>query len=118
MLKYVWVYAIIVIIIGQFSWNLGLKHARSGDVSLATSFSPLAALVIAMVLLGEDPGAGLIPGGLIIVFAIAVGQFGRIKTQRAERRAEAEAARREAAKGELETDEALAHESRINFKGA
>lgn len=117
-LKYVWVYAIIVIIIGQFSWNLGLKHARSGDVSLATSFSPLAALVIAMLLLGEDPGAGLIPGGLVIVFAIAVGQFGRIKTQRAERRAEEEEARREAARGRMETDEALAHESRINFKGA
>ena len=117
-LKYVWVYAIIVIIVGQFSWNLGLKHARSGDVSLATSFSPLAALVIAMLLLGEDPGAGLIPGGLIIVFAIAVGQFGRIKTQRAERRAEKEAELKAAEEGDMETDEALAHESRINFKGA
>lgn len=112
-LKYVWVYAIIVIIVGQFSWNLGLKHARSGDISLATSFSPLAALVIAMVLLGEDPGAGLIPGGLIIVFAIAVGQFGRIRTQRAERLAKEQVVR-----ADLETDEALEHESRLNFKGA
>ena len=71
-----------------------------------------------MILLGEDPGRGLIPGGLVIIFAIAVGQYGRIRTQRAERRAEEEAARREAAKGALATDEALAHESRINFKGA
>ena len=60
-LKWVWVYAIIVIIVGQFSWNLGLKHARSGDISLATSFSPVAALIIAMVLLGEDPGPRLDP---------------------------------------------------------
>ena len=117
-LKYVWVYAIIVIIIGQFSWNIGLKHARSGDVSLATSFSPLAALVIAMILLGEDPGPGLIPGGLVIVAAIAVGQFGRIRSQRAERRAQEEAERLEAQKDELETDEAMEHESRLNFKGA
>ncbi|MFD1160020.1 DMT family transporter [Roseovarius aestuarii] len=118
-LKYVWVYAIIVIIIGQFAWNLGLKHARSGDVSLATSFSPLAALVIAMVLLGEDPGKGLIPGGLIILAAIAVGQFGRIRSQRTERRAaEAEEARKQATDVDMRTDEALAHESRINFKGA
>lgn len=103
-LKYVWVYAIIVIIIGQFAWNLGLKNARSGDVSLATSFSPLAALVIAMLLLGEDPGAGLIPGGLIILAAIGVGQFGRLRKERAERRAKLE--------------EAMEHESRVNFKGA
>ncbi|VAW02762.1 FIG01027508: hypothetical protein, partial [hydrothermal vent metagenome] len=32
-LKWVWIYAVIVIIIGQFAWNLGLKYARSGDVS-------------------------------------------------------------------------------------
>ncbi len=112
-LKYVWFYAIIVIIIGQFSWNLGLKYARPGDISLATSFSPLAALVIAMVLLGEDPGPGLIPGGLIILAAIGVGQIGRIHEKNAERRAA-----KEAAKAELRTDKALEHESRVNFKGA
>ncbi len=111
-LKWVWVYAIIVIIIGQFSWNLGLKHARSGDVSLATSFSPLAALVIAMLLLGEDPGPGLIPGGLIILSAIGVGQYGRLR-QKAKEKLVAEAEEEE-----LQTDDALEHESRVNFKGA
>ncbi len=110
-LKWVWVYAIIVIIIGQFSWNLGLKYARSGDVSLATSFSPLAALTIAMLLLGEDPGPGLIPGGLIILCAIGVGQYGRIRQNRA-------AAASAASEPEvIETDDALEHEGRINFKG-
>ena len=102
-LKWVWIYAVVVIIIGQFAWNIGLKYARSGDVSLATSFSPLAAIVIAMLLLGEDPGPGLIPGGLIILLAIAVGQYGR-KRQ--------ETASHSAAK------EALEHEGTINFKGA
>ncbi len=110
-LKWVWVYAIIVIIVGQFAWNIGLKNARSADVSLATSFSPVAALIIAMILLGEDPGPGLIPGGLIILAAIGVGQFGRIRSQRAE----AAAAQREQ---ELETDDVLEAESRVNFKGA
>ncbi|MEO1138010.1 MAG: DMT family transporter [Pseudomonadota bacterium] len=114
-LKWVWVYAIIVIIVGQFSWNLGLKHARSGDISLATSFSPVAALIIAMVLLGEDPGPGLIPGGLIILSAIAVGQFGRLRSKAAERRAE-EDARKEAE--HIEMDKAMEAEGRVNFKGA
>jgi len=100
--KWTWIYAILVIIVGQLAWNIGLKFARSGDVSLATSFSPLAAIVIAMVLLGEDPGPGLVPGGIIILAAIAVGQYGR--------RHESEARHRAA-------EEALEHEGTVNFKG-
>lgn len=101
-LKWIWVYAIIVIIIGQFAWNIGLKYARSSDVSLATSFSPLAAILIAMFLLGEDPGAGLIPGGAIILGGVALAQFGRFHKKRAERKA---------------MDRALELEGSANFKG-
>ena len=61
--EYVWIYALIVVIGGQFAWAMALKHARSGDVSLATSFTPLAGIVIAMVLLGEDPGPRPHPRG-------------------------------------------------------
>ena len=77
MWKWVWVYAIPVIVLGQIAWNFGLKHARAGDVSLATSFSPLAAILIAMTLLGEDPGPGLIPGAILILIAIVIGNLGR-----------------------------------------
>ena len=73
--QWVWLYAIVVIVFGQIAWNFGLKHARAGDVSLATSFSPLAAILIAMVLLGEDPGPGLVPGGVLILIAIIIGNL-------------------------------------------
>ena len=53
--EYVWIYALIVVIGGQFAWALALKHARSGDVSLATSFTPLAGILIAMVLWARIP---------------------------------------------------------------
>lgn len=76
LLKWVWIYAIIVIVIGQLLLSFALKHARSGDLSMATSFSPVAALIMAMLLLGEDPGAGLLPGGAIILLSIAIGQCG------------------------------------------
>jgi len=107
--KWVWVYAIIVISLGQFAWTLGLKYARSGDISLATSFSPLAALMIAMLLLGEDPGPGLVPGGAIILFGIALAQYGRSRQKQAERRL--------AQARKMETDAALELEGRVNFKG-
>ncbi|WP_272008126.1 DMT family transporter [Roseovarius sp. ZX-A-9] len=75
--SWVWLYAGVVIVAGQLIWTLALKHARAEDVSLATSFSPLAAIVFAMVLLGEAPGPGLLPGAAIILLAIVIGQRGR-----------------------------------------
>ncbi|WP_417726352.1 DMT family transporter [Roseovarius sp.] len=106
--QWVWIYALIVVIGGQFAWALGLKYARSGDVSLATSFSPLAAILIAMVMLGEDPGPGLIPGGAIILLAVGIGQYGRLR-----RRHREDCVMRQQAQ-----DRALEHEGEVNFKGA
>ncbi|KRS12233.1 hypothetical protein XM52_28285 [Roseovarius indicus] len=102
LLKWIWVYVILIIIIGQLAWNLGLKHAKAGDVSLATSFSPLAAIAIAMVILNEDPGSGLIPGGVLMVFGIWVARSGRKSAVR-----KRESARKKSL--ELEKD--------VNFKG-
>lgn len=112
-LKWVWIYAVIVIICGQFAWTMGLKTARSGDISLATSFSPVAALVIAMILLGEDPGPGLIPGGLIILLAIGIGQIGRMRARKIEATKP-----NDADEESLDTTEAMKAEGRVNFKGA
>lgn len=112
-LKWVWIYAVIVIICGQFAWTMGLKTARSGDISLATSFSPVAALVIAMILLGEDPGPGLIPGGLIILLAIGIGQIGRMRARKIEATKP-----NDVDEESLDTTEAMKAEGRVNFKGA
>jgi drug/metabolite transporter (DMT)-like permease len=106
--EYVWIYALIVVIGGQFAWALALKHARSGDVSLATSFTPLAGILLAMVLLGEDPGPGLVPGGAIILLAIGLGQYGRIRSRR--KRADCPSAAPARAR-------ALEHDGEVNFKG-
>jgi drug/metabolite transporter (DMT)-like permease len=70
--SWIWLYAGIVIVLAQITWNLALKYARSDVLSLATSFSPLAAILIAMALLGENAGPGLIPGAALIVLAVAL----------------------------------------------
>lgn len=72
--NWIWVYTGIVIVLGQVAWNLALKYAGSGDITLATSFSPLAAILIAMLLLGETPGPGLMPGAALIGLAILIGR--------------------------------------------
>lgn len=72
--SWVWVYTGIVIVLGQVAWAMALKYARSGDLALATSFSPLAGILMAMVLLGENPGPGLLPGAAIIMVSILMGR--------------------------------------------
>lgn len=73
---WVWVYAGIVLVVGQLLWACALKSAKAGTISLAASFAPLAGVLIAMVFLGEDPGPGLIPGAALILLSIAWAQGG------------------------------------------
>ncbi|MFO7758037.1 MAG: DMT family transporter [Roseovarius sp.] len=68
--SWIWLYAGLVIVLAQVTWNMALKHAGSDVLSLATSFSPLAAILIAMALLDETPGAGFVPGAALIMLAI------------------------------------------------
>lgn len=72
--NWIWVYTGIVIVLGQVAWATALKYARSSDLALATSFSPLAGIMIAMILLGENPGPGLLPGAAIILLSIYYGR--------------------------------------------
>ena len=75
LLLWIWPYAILVVVIGQLSWFFALKYARAADMSLASSFSPVAGIVFAMLLLGENPGPGLVPGGLLILASILIAQM-------------------------------------------
>lgn len=61
-----------------------------------------------MVMLGEDPGPGLIPGGAVILVAVGIGQYGRLR-----RRHRDDGVMRKQAQ-----DRALEHEGEVNFKGA
>ncbi|MEO3416233.1 DMT family transporter [Roseovarius sp. CAU 1744] len=68
--SWIWLYVGTVIVLAQIAWNIALKHARSETLTLANSFSPLAAILIAMALLGEVPGPGFVPGAALILFSI------------------------------------------------
>lgn len=70
------IYGAIIVVGGQYFWFTGLKTAPTSDVSLASSFTPIAAVLFAFLILGERPDMPVIIGGAIIILGIAIGQFG------------------------------------------
>ncbi len=98
------VYGGLIVVGGQYFWFTGIKNVRISEVSLASSFTPIAAVGFAFLLLGERPSIPILIGGAVIVLGIAVGQFGHIVTDKV-------AARR------LSASEAMQAEGRVSFKG-
>ena len=74
--KWMLVYGGIIIVGGQLTWFTGLKSARSIDVSLATSSSPIAGVLGAFLILGEQPTPAQLIGGGVLIVGIAVGLLG------------------------------------------
>ena len=68
------VYAAIIVVTGQLCWLAGLKNATSTELNLANLVSPIAAIVMAYLILGESPtlaqylGASLLLVGIILAF--------------------------------------------------
>ncbi len=83
-------YGAIIVAGGQTLFLLGIRNARGQDVALAQSFSPIAAVLFAFLLLGEVPGPAIIIGGSIIMLGIFVAQAGSWYRKRRERLAAAD----------------------------
>ena len=70
---------------GQTLFLLGVRNASGQDVALAQSFSPIAAVLFAFLLLGEVPGTPILIGGSVILVGIFIAQAGGWYRQRLER---------------------------------
>jgi len=70
------VYGAVFVVGAQLCWFCGLRSARSGDVALAGAFSPIAAILFALLIHGERPSPALAAGGAMIVTGIVIGQLG------------------------------------------
>ncbi len=100
------VYGGIIVVGGQLAWYTGLKSARYIDVSLATSATPIAGVLGAYLILGEQPMTAHYIGGAVLMLGIAIGLLGGRK--------EAVATTDESP---ASAQPALAAEARIGFKG-
>jgi drug/metabolite transporter (DMT)-like permease len=66
----------VIVVTGQLCFFTGLKKSTASDVSLASSFSPLAGILAAYLILGEAPNMAQYIGGSIIMGGIVLNQIG------------------------------------------
>ncbi|NES83242.1 MAG: DMT family transporter [Moorea sp. SIO2B7] len=69
-------YGAVILVGGQLCWFMGLKATGASDVSLASSFSPIAGILAAYLILGEAPNMAQYIGGSIIIIGIILNQIG------------------------------------------
>jgi drug/metabolite transporter (DMT)-like permease len=69
-------YGTIIVVGGQLCWFNGLKAAGAADVSLASSFSPIAGILAAYFILSEAPTMAQYIGGSVILLGIVLNQMG------------------------------------------
>ena len=69
-------YGMVIVVGGQLCWFTGLKTTGASDVSLASSFSPIAGILAAYLLLGEVPTVAQYIGGSVVIVGIILNQIG------------------------------------------
>jgi len=72
------IYGAVVVVGGQLCWFQGIKTSNAGSVSIASSFSPVAGVLFAFLMLSETPGRAQWVGGSIILLGIGLSQVGRL----------------------------------------
>ena len=77
--KWMIIYGGIIIVSGQFAWDAGLRKSNSTDISLATSFSPIAGVLGAFLILGEYPLLAHYIGGSILMLGIILGSIASVQ---------------------------------------
>ena len=79
--KWMLVYGGIIIVTGQLAWDSGVRQSRSMDVSVATSFAPVAGVLGAFLILGERPTQAQYIGGAVLLVGLAICLFAIYRKQ-------------------------------------
>jgi drug/metabolite transporter (DMT)-like permease len=79
------IYGLVIVVGGQLAWFQGLKTSGAAEVSLASSFNPIAGILAAFLILGEAPTLAQYLGGSVIMVGIALNQWGVSRQSRTER---------------------------------
>ncbi|MDF0556383.1 DMT family transporter [Kamptonema sp. UHCC 0994] len=72
------VYAAVIVVMGQLCWLAGLKNATSTELNLASLLNPIAAIVMAYLILGEAPTLAQYLGGSLLFLGVILGLVGNL----------------------------------------
>jgi drug/metabolite transporter (DMT)-like permease len=73
------VYSAVIVVLGQWLWFSGLRKTTAAEVSLVTSFSPIAGVLATYLILGDAPTLSQYIGGAVIILGIVCGQIGTMQ---------------------------------------
>jgi drug/metabolite transporter (DMT)-like permease len=74
--KWMLIYGPLIVVVGQSFWLSGLRASTVSQASLVSSFTPVAGVVAAYLILGEMPTIGQYIGGGVILIGIFLSQIG------------------------------------------
>lgn len=69
-------YGMVIVVIGQLCWFRGLRTSTTSEATLVSSFSPVAGIAAAYLILGEQPSLAHYIGGSIILLGLGLNQLG------------------------------------------
>jgi drug/metabolite transporter (DMT)-like permease len=70
------IYGPLIVVVGQSFWITGLRASTVSKASLVSSFTPIAGILAAYLILGEVPSAAHYIGGGVILMGIGLSQMG------------------------------------------
>mgnify|MGYP002777039409 CR=1 FL=1 len=76
---WMFLYASVIVVVGQLCWLAGLRKATSAETNLASSCNPLVAILMAYLILGEVPSTPQYIGGCIILIGIVLSLIGTLR---------------------------------------
>lgn len=72
------IYAAIIVVMGQLCWLAGLKNATSTELNLASLLSPIVAIIMAYLILGEVPTLAQYLGGSLLLVGVILSFVGNL----------------------------------------
>jgi drug/metabolite transporter (DMT)-like permease len=76
------IYSVFIVVIGQLCWFSAQKVSTTAELTLASAFQPLLAIVVAFLVLGEVPMMAHIIGGTILLVGIGLSAIGTLYDMR------------------------------------
>jgi drug/metabolite transporter (DMT)-like permease len=79
--KWMLIYGPVIVVVGQSFWLAGLRASTVSQASLVGSFTPIAGIVTAYLILGETPTQAQYIGGSVILIGVFISQVGILRKQ-------------------------------------